>query len=134
MPGVPPQRCFDYIEDPDNGADWASFATQVTAEGEPGVGREVHAHVGFLGVTFTVPSTVTVHDPPRAYALAATRPFRGELGARLHDTDGGTRVDAFLEVDPGRFFPVPGIVFRRALRRQFDRDVGALRDNLRALA
>ena len=134
VPGVPPQRCFDYIADPANGADWASFAREVTADGEPGVGRRVHAHVGFLGATFAVPSTVTVWDEPHAYVLASTTPFRGAIGASLAASGDGTAVTAHIEVDTGRYFPVPGLVLRRALQRQFDRDVGALRTHLRGLA
>lgn len=134
VPGVSPQECFDYLADPANGADWASFASEVIGHGEPGPGRRIEARIGFLGVTFGVDTRARVWDEPHEYVLAGEKPFRGEIGARLEEAGGGTRVHAHLAVDPGKFFPVPGMVLRRALRRQFDKDVGALRDNLRALA
>lgn len=136
VPGVSPQRCFDYLADPANGADWASFAKEVRPHGEPGVGRRLEARIGFLGITFGVDSTVTTWDEPHEYVLATSVPFRGEIGTRLSalPDDAGTRVDAHITVDPGKFFPVPGMVLRKALRKQFDKDVGALRTNLRALA
>lgn len=134
VPGVSPQRCFDYIVDPAHGAEWASFAKEIRAHGDPGEGRRIEARIGFLGVTFGVDSTVTTWDEPHAYVLTGSVPFRGQIGARLTPADDGTRVASHLEVDPGKFFPVPGMVLRRALRKQFDKDVGALKQQLRALA
>lgn len=134
VPDVTPQRCFDYLADPANGADWASFADEIIGHGEPGPGRRVEARIGFLGVTFGVDSHVTVYEEPVEYVLSGTVPFRGHIGARLRPVERGTEVEAFFGVEPGRFFPVPGVVLRRALRRQFDRDVAALRERLRALA
>lgn len=134
VPGVPPRRCFDYVADPDHGHEWATFAREVRAYGEPGEGRRIEARVGFLGVTFPVESIVTTWDEPHEYVLTGTSPFHGELGSRLRPDGGGTVVDAFLVVRPGRFFPVPGLVLKRALRVQFDRDVSNLRRQLRALA
>ena len=134
VPGVPRQVCFDYLADTSNGNTWASFAQEIIGHGEPGPGQRVEARIGFLGVTFGVDTTVVVWDEPRAYALGGVSPFRGEIGARLEVVADGTLVRSHLEVDPGRFFPVPGIVLRRALRHQFDKDVAALRRCLRALA
>lgn len=133
VPGVSPQRCFDYLADPSNGAEWASFADEIIGHGDPGPGRRVEARIGFLGLTFGVNSHVTVYEEPEEYVLSGTVPFEGHIGARLRPIADGTEVEAFFGVEPGRFFPVPGIVLRKALQRQFDRDVAALRDRLRAL-
>lgn len=134
VPGVPRARVFAYLAEPSNGAHWATFAQRIIGHGEPRVGQRVEARVGFLNVTFGIDATVTTHDAPRQLVLTGTSPFDGEIGARLDALADGTRVHAHLEVDPGRFFPVPGIVFRRALRRQFDTDVANLRRELRTLA
>lgn len=133
VPGVSPHRCFEYIVDPAHGHEWASFAKEIRAHGERGEGRRLEARIGFLGVTFGVDSTVTTWDEPTEYVITGTVPFHGQLGARLHPLGDGTRVASFLVVEPGKFFPVPGMVLRRALRKQFDRDVASLRDHLRAL-
>lgn len=132
--GVSREQCFEYIVDPDNGAEWASFAKEIRAHGERGPGRTIEARVGFLGLTFGVAGHVATWEEPRAYVIAGKVPFYGELGAHLREVEQGTEVDAHLMVEPGRYFPVPGMVLRKALRRQFDRDVGALKHHLRALA
>lgn len=132
--GVTPQQCFDYIVDPDHGTEWNGFAKHVEAHGPPGVGRRIEARIGFLGLTFPLTSHVTEWDEPNRYVLTGEVPFHTSLGAEFRALDEGTHVDAFLVADPGRFFPVPGMVLRRALKLQFDRDVAKLRSHLEDLA
>lgn len=131
--GVGPQQCFDYIVDPDRGTEWNGFAKSVEAIGGPGVGRRIEARIGFLGITFPLTSHVKVWDEPSRYVLEGSVPFHTELGADFTAQGEDTRVDAFLVADPGKFFPVPRIVLRKALKVQFDRDVGHLRERLEAL-
>ena len=132
--GVGPQQCFDYIVDPDNGTEWNGFAKEVEAFGDPGVGRRIEARIGFLGITFPLTSHVAVWDEPIDYVLEGTVPFATRLGAHFTVVPEGTEVDAFLEADPGRFFPAPRFALRKALKLQFDRDVAKLRAHLEALA
>ena len=132
--GVPPQRCFDYVTDPDHGTEWNGFATHLEAHGPPDVGRRIEARIGFLGVTFPLTSHVVVWDEPTDYVLEGSVPFTTRLGARFTDVPEGTEVDAFLEADPGRFVPVPRLVLRKALKVQFDRDIAKLRQHLEQLA
>ena len=131
---VTPQQCFDYVVDPDRGTEWNGFATHVEAHGAPGVGRRIEARIGFLGLTFPLTTHVTAWDEPTRYVLTGEVPFTTTLGMEFTAIDDGTRVDASLVADPGRFFPVPGMVLRRALQLQFDRDVARLRRHLQALA
>lgn len=132
--GVVPQQCFDYIVDPDNGTEWNGFAKHVEAHGDPGVGRRIEARIGFLGLTFPLTSHVTVWDEPTDYVLSGEVPFTTRLGANFTAVAEGTEVDAFLEADPGRFFPVPRFALRKALKLQFDRDIAKLRTHLEHLA
>lgn len=132
--GVTPQQCFDYIVDPDNGTEWNGFAKHVEAHGDPGVGRRIEARIGFLGITFPLTSHVTVWDEPSDYVLSGEVPFTTRLGATFTAVAEGTEVDAFLEADPGRFFPVPRFALRTALKLQFDRDIAKLRSCLEHLA
>lgn len=132
--GVIPQQCFDYIVDPDNGTEWNGFAKHVEAHGEAGVGRRIEARIGFLGLTFPLTSHVSVWDEPTDYVLEGTVPFTTRLGAHLTTVAEGTEVDAFLEADPGKFFPVPRFALRKALKLQFDRDIAKLRRHLQDLA
>ena len=131
---VTPQQCFDYVVDPVHGTEWNGFARHVEAHGDRGVGRRIEARIGFLGLTFPLTSHVTVWDEPTDYVLEGTVPFTTRLGARFTTVAEGTEVDAFLEADPGRFFPVPRFALRKALRLQFDRDIASLRDHLEDLA
>ncbi len=94
VPGVSRQACFDYLADPANGADWASFAREIRAHGERGPGREIEARIGFLGVTFGVMGHVATWDEPSAYVIAGRVPFYGELGAHLREAGDGTEVDS----------------------------------------
>lgn len=130
---VTPRQCFDYVVDPDNGTEWNGFAQHVEAHGGPGVGRRIEARIGFLGLTFPLTSHVRVWEAPTDYVLEGTVPFATRLGARFTGVREGTEVDAFLEADPGRFFPVPRFALRKALKLQFDRDVAKLRVHLEDL-
>ena len=103
------------------------------AHGRPGVGRRLEARIGFLGITFPLTSHVTVWDEPTGYVIEGSVPFVTRLGANLAAVAEGTEVDAFLEADPGRFFPVPRFALRKALKLQFDRDIANLRTHLEAL-
>ena len=131
---VTPQQCFDYIVDPDHGTEWNGFAKHVEAHGDPGVDRRIEARIGFLGITFPLTSHVTVWEEPTDYVLAGSVPFDTRLGAKFTEVAEGTEVDAFLEADPGRFFPVPKFALRKALKIQFDRDIAKLRTHLEELA
>jgi hypothetical protein len=132
--GATPQQCFDYIVDPDHGTEWNGFARSVEAHGGPGVGRRLEARIGFLGITFPLTTHVTVWDEPTDYVIEGSVPFLTRLGANLVAVAEGTEVDAFLEADPGRFFPVPRFALRKALKVQFDRDITNLRSHLEELA
>lgn len=133
VPGVSPQQCFDYIVDPANGTEWNGFAKHVEAHGDRGVGRRIEARIGFLGITFPLTSEVVVWDEPTDYVLQGSVPFMTRLGATFADVDGDTHADAFLEADPGKFFPVPRFALRKALQLQFDRDVKNLQKHLARL-
>lgn len=73
-------------------------------------------------------------DEPSDYVLEGTVPFTTRLGANFTTVAEGTEVDAFLEADPGKFFPVPRFALRKALKLQFDRDIAKLRTHLEELA
>jgi hypothetical protein len=131
--GVSAQQCFDYVVNPDHGTAWNGFAKHVEAHGDPGVGRRIEARIGFLGITFPITSHVVVWDEPTDYTLEGHVPFVTRLGATFTEVAGGTEVDAFLEADPGMFFPVPRFALRRALKLQFDRDIAKLHQHLQEL-
>ena len=136
LAGVTPQQCWDYLTDLDNASAWNTFVKDAESPDEPGPGRRIEARVGFLGVSFTIRVRNTEHEEPTRYVIASSdrAPFEVELGSQVESVDGGTRMDSWTAIDPGRFFPVPGFVFRRAVERQFDKDLEILREQLESLA
>lgn len=132
--GVTRQQCWDYLEDVGNAREWNTFVQHAEALDPPGVGRRIRSHVGFLGITFPVDAVATEDDPPRRSVISSRTPFRAEIGAELQDVDGGVEMTTWVEMSPGRFFPVPGFVLRTAVQRQYDRDAALLRDRLEGLA
>lgn len=121
---------FDFIADPAHGADWISAVKDVRAEGDPAVGRELHARARLLGVEFTTVSVVTAHDRPDHYAFSGQKPFFSEFDFRFADTDDGTRVDATFTTDPGSFFKVGGRLVARTMEKQFRGDLDNVRREL----
>ncbi len=132
--GVTAAQCFAYLGDPANGTEWNSFAKEVIAHGEEGLGRVVETRVGFLGITFGVNGTCTEWELDTRYALTTRFPFHAVIGASFEEEVGGTRVHSFFQIEPGKFFPVPKLVLRRALKMQFDKDVKQLRGCFERLA
>ena len=132
--GVTAQQCWEYLEDVDNAREWNTFVQHAEALDPPGVGRRIRSHVGFLNVTFPVEAVATESDPPRRSVISSTTPFSQQIGAELRDVGGGVEVTAWVEMSPGRFFPIPGFVLRKAVQRQYDRDTALLRQRLGDLA
>ncbi len=127
VPGVTPQQCFEYVGDADNGTEWNSFAKEVIAHGEEGLGRIVETRVGFVGITFGINGEVTTYEPYSRYGVTSTFPFHAELGATFTAQGSDTLVDSYFQIEPGKFFPVPKMVLRKALKMQFDKDTRSLR-------
>ena len=132
--GVTARQCWDYLEDVGNAREWNTFVQRAEALDPPGVGRRIRSHVGFLNLTFPVEAVSTVSDPPRHSVITGSKPFSSEIGTQMLDVDGGVQMTTWFEMSPGRFFPVPRLVLRKAVQRQYERDVALLRERLEGLA
>lgn len=128
--GKSPEQIFDYITDPANGPELVSAAKSVRAEGGPGEGRELVTKAGFMGMEFESRSTVTAWDRPRRYAFSGDEPFHLGFDFRLSQEDGGTRVDAALDADPGTFFPLGSKMVGKRIGKQFSKDLDNVEKNL----
>ena len=102
--GADPQRCFDVVTDPSRATEWVSMATEVTAEGDPGVGRVLRVKAGIIGVGLTLVATVDTWDEPTAYAYGGTTPFQQHMGFTFTPDGDDTTLACHVEFDPGRFF------------------------------
>ena len=52
----------------------------------------------------------------------------------MADVERGVEMTTWVEMSPGKFFPVPKFALRRAVKAQYDRDTRLLRERLEALA
>jgi hypothetical protein len=132
--GVTAQQCWDYLEDVDNSSEWNTFVQRAEALDPPGVGRRIRSHVGFLGITFPVEAVSAVSEEPTHSVIEGTKPFTSQIGARMRDIEGGVEMTTWVEMSPGTFFPVLKFVLKKAVERQYDRDMALLRSKLEALA
>jgi carbon monoxide dehydrogenase subunit G len=121
--GMGPDEVFDHITDPDNGPELISAVKSVRAEDDPGEGRKLISKAGFLGAEFESVPTVTTWDRPDRYAFGGNQPFPLSFDFRLSEEDGGTRVDASLETDPGSFFKLGGKMVAKRISKQFRSDL-----------
>lgn len=132
--GKTPQQCFDWVADVDNATKWVSSASEVTAEGEPGVGRRIVAKASLLGVSMDAEQEVTVWDEPSRYAYTGDKPFHISFDFHFDAVGDDTNVRTILEVDPGKFFPVGGFIVARTIKKMAEGDINTLAKKLEAEA
>lgn len=132
--GVTREQVWDYLEQVDNAAEWNTFVRSASSEDPPGVGREIQLRIGFLGITFGAHAVTIESERPRRSVIEGRRPFPAEIGMELEEVERGVEVTGWFRMSPGRFFPVPRFVVRRAVRSQYERDARLLREQLEALA
>lgn len=124
-----PEVVWSVIVDPDRVHEWMGPIRTAAREGPLVVGARVEVEASFLGVSFDVENEIVEADAPHRYALRGERPFPTALTFVLSAADGGTDLQARVQLDPGRYFPVP----KPLLRRQAEKQVRADSRRLKAL-
>lgn len=132
--GVTRQQVWDYLEKIEHASEWNTFVDSAESPDPPGVGRQIFLHVGFLGLTFPVEAQAIASEEPERSVIEGRKPFRSEMGMELEDAPGGVEMTGWFQMDPGKFFPVPKFVLKKAVQRQYDRDTELLKRKLEALA
>ena len=132
--GVTREEVWEYLEQIEHASEWNTFVQSASSDDPPGVGREIDLRIGFLGITFGAEAVATESDPPRRSVIEGRRPFSAEIGMELEDVDEGVELTGWFEMSPGRFFPVPSFVLRRAVQKQYEHDSALLRRRLEELA
>jgi hypothetical protein len=87
----------------------------------------------FLGRKVESVLEVTGYDPPRRYEVAAQSgpiPFR--ISNELSESGTGTRIDAVVEGEPGRFFGLVEWRVVKAVERELGNSLATLKDILEA--
>lgn len=124
---APPSAVWAVITDADRAPEWMSIVSESERDGPLEPGTKVRSKAKFVGVPLNVENEITEADEPHRYALHGTTPFPTTLVFELSEADGGTDVTATTKVDPGKFFPVPGAVLKRQVKKQMQADSKSLK-------
>lgn len=125
--GRSPQDCFDVVTNPDLGDKWVSMANDVRAEGPAGEGRKIISKAGLVGINFEVEAVVDAWDEPNEYGWKGDKPFYSKFHFVFTEEGDGTRIDANVEFDPGKFFKFgTGKVAAKTFGKQFEGDLDRL--------
>ncbi|MFT5222562.1 MAG: carbon monoxide dehydrogenase subunit G [Glaciecola sp.] len=123
--GKSAEDVFDFVAEPENGTKWAGSAKEITAEGEPGVGRKIKAKVDLIK-TFEITQTVDVFDRPTAYSFSASSPIKIRYDFAFAADGDGTKVNCAIDADPGKFIPGGGILLKGTFKKLFNSDMKRL--------
>jgi uncharacterized membrane protein len=96
-------------------------------------GATAHLVSKFLGRRVESDAEITEFEPNRRVTMRSTSgpfPFHGSL--TLDPVEGGTRVNATFELEPGRFFKLAEPIVTRMAKRQLESDLANLKDLMEA--
>jgi len=125
VPGKAPQEVFDFVTEPSNGTKWAGSAKEITAEGDPGVGRKIHVKAHMV-ISFDITQEVTTWEAPTHYAFGATSPVTVNFDFQFSPAGDGTKVDVKLDADPGKFIPGGSLLLKGKFKKDFQSDMSRL--------
>jgi uncharacterized membrane protein len=133
----PIEEVFAFAANIENNAQWQSgvLEAQVTSEGPIGVGTTYRYVTQLLGRRIEADGEVTEYEPNRTYSFESTSgPFPIEGGLTCEAAEDGTKVTLAVEADIGGFFKMAEPLVARTIKKQFEADVGKLKDLLEAQA
>lgn len=133
----PIEEVFAFAANIENNAQWQSgvLEAQVTSEGPIGVGTTYRYVTQLLGRRIEADGEVTEYESNRKYSFKSTSgPFPIEGGLTCEAAEGGTKVTLAVEADVGGFFKMAEPLVVRTIKKQFEADVGKLKDLLEAQA
>jgi uncharacterized protein YndB with AHSA1/START domain len=129
----PVEAVFEYLTDVSRLPEWQSSAASAELDGEVREGAIVHEVRTFMGRRANSTLEVTEYEPPRRFSLRVVEgPVRYSVEHALDPLDGRTRVTF---VGRGETRGVPRLMqgaVRRAVERQFVKDLEALKRTLEA--
>jgi uncharacterized membrane protein len=127
----PAEEVFAYLTDVSRLPEWQSSAESAELEGELRRGARVREVRTFMGRHATSTLEVTEYDPPRRFSLHVVEgPIEYAVEHGLEAVDGRTRMTF---VGRGETRRVPRLMqgaVRRAVERQFVKDLETLKRNL----
>ena len=126
---------FAYLTDPETIPEWQGSALEAALEGNGPmqVGSRIDEKRKFLGRRMDSTVEVAEYEPPRRFAVKVrSGPGPVTVTNALSETDGGTRIDAVLEGEPGGFFRLAEPLVARGAQREMRSNLETLKDVLEA--
>jgi carbon monoxide dehydrogenase subunit G len=124
----PPAEVFSYLTDMERLPEWQSSASDVSVEGEMGLGARVHEVRTLLGRRAESTLEVTEFEPERKFSLrVVSGPLPFEVRHELTPQNGGTRLDWVGEADTSGFPRLAVRMVSGAVAAQFKADLERLK-------
>ena len=133
----PIQEVFAYLTDLDHVPDWQTnvLFLQLDSSGGMRSGARLIELRKFLGRKVESVVEVTAYEPPLRYTTRVqSGPIPFEIANVFSESDGGTRIDAVVEGEPGRFFGLIEWRVVKAVERELYNSLATLKDILEARA
>ncbi len=133
----PVEDVWAVISNVENNPKWSSAALEAkqTSPGPIGVGTTARFVGKFLGRRIESESVVTEFEPNRKYSFESkSGPFPIKGSNTVEQIEGGTRVTAAFDVEPGGFFKLAEPLVMSMAKRQLQGDLDNLKDLMEANA
>lgn len=133
--GRPIEEVFALLTDPARIPEWQSSALEAHLDGggPMHVGSTVLEQRKFLGRRMESTMEVLEYEPPHRFRVkASSGPIPFDVTNTLSAAEGGTRIDAVLEGEPGGFFRLAEPLVGRAVARELRNNLETLKDILEA--
>jgi len=133
----PVEDVWAVISNVENNPKWSSAALEAkqTSPGPIGVGTTARFVGKFLGRRIESDSVVTEFEANRKYSFESkSGPFPIKGSNTVEQIEGGTRVTATFDVEPGGFFKLAEPLAISMAKRQLQGDLDTLKDLMEANA
>jgi len=133
----PLEDVFAVLSNPESSPTWSSSSieSKKTSAGPIGVGTTWRSVSKFLGRRIETEMEMTEFEPNRMFASRSkSGPFPLQATVTFERVEGGTRVDATIEAEPGGFFKLAEPLIVSIAKRQFQSDFDNLKDLMEANA
>jgi len=133
----PIEEVFAYLTDLERVPEWQTNVLFLQAQSPGGLrtGAQLVELRKFLGRKVESVVEVTEYEPPHRYTIKVqSGPIPFEISNVLSESDGGTRIDAVVEGEPGRFFGLVEWRVVKAVERELWNSLATLKDILEARA
>jgi uncharacterized protein YndB with AHSA1/START domain len=127
----PIDEVFAYLTDPETAPEWQASALEARLEGSGPMraGSRVIETRKLLGRRMESTMEVVEHEPPSRFVIrASSGPVPFTVTNVLSQADGGTRIDAAVEGEPGGFFRLAEPLVARAVERELHNTLATFKD------